>query len=322
MANNRAVCALCGQECDHHVDGQAIHYYDCPSCGSFAATHHAVDLVLPQLEERKRRQLAACCRERTIHGLPELCLFIRKPAEDTRPGDTSIEYVLQSIFPSRIQDRFDRVLRNLCAMTSFPGERLSLHMTDDLPVLFAESEEAGNFMLQELTKLGYITHGVGGVGPPGYLHALVYAAGIERVQQLERASGREASLQAFVAMWFDPQTDGAYYHGIEPAVKACGFNPRRIDIKEHNNKICDEIIAEIRRSRFLIADCTGQRPGVYYEAGFAQGLGITVIWTCCKRDVRKLHFDTRQYSHVVWDGPDDLCAKLTNRIRATIPGAE
>ena len=33
--------------------------------------------------------------------------------------------------------------------------------------------------------------------------------------------------------------------------------------------IPSEIISEIKRSKFMIADLTGYRGGVYYEAGFA-----------------------------------------------------
>ena len=55
-----------------------------------------------------------------------------------------------------------------------------------------------------------------------------------------------------------------------------GFRALRIDMKQFNEKICDHIIAEIRRSRFLIADVTGHRAGVYFEAGYAMGLGLPV----------------------------------------------
>lgn len=56
--------------------------------------------------------------------------------------------------------------------------------------------------------------------------------------------------------------------------------------------------AEIRRSRFLVADFThdkkqGARGSVYYEAGFAHGLNIPVIFTA--RDGTKPHFDTSAY---------------------------
>lgn len=92
-----------------------------------------------------------------------------------------------------------------------------------------------------------------------------------------------------------------------------------MDLKEHNQKICDAIIAEIRKSRFLVADFTGHRGGVYFEAGYALGLGIPVIWTCREDDLEKTHFDTRQYNHVVWKDEKDLFEKLKRRIEATVP---
>ena len=53
-------------------------------------------------------------------------------------------------------------------------------------------------------------------------------------------------------------------------------------------------------------------------AGFAKGLGREVIFTVKEDDVEKLHFDTRQYNHIVYDSPEDLYKKLYNRICATI----
>lgn len=89
-------------------------------------------------------------------------------------------------------------------------------------------------------------------------------------------------------------------------------------MQEHNEKIDDRIIAEIRQSSLIVADFTGQRGGVYFEAGFAKGLGIPVIWTCHEDGVENLHFDTRQYNHIVWESPEDLKTKLINRISATL----
>lgn len=130
------------------------------------------------------------------------------------------------------------------------------------------------------------------------------------------------SSQAFVAMWFDGSMSEPYDKGIDPAIKEAGFKPLRIDQKEHINKIDDEIIAEIRRSRFVVADFThgkdGARGGVYYEAGFAQGLNLPVIFTCRKDAVDELHFDTNHYNHIVWETPEDLRQQLKNRILAVI----
>ena len=52
-----------------------------------------------------------------------------------------------------------------------------------------------------------------------------------------------------MAMWFDQRVVGLYELGIGPAIEAAGYKPLRIDQKPDANKIDDEIIAEIRRSR-------------------------------------------------------------------------
>ncbi len=131
-----------------------------------------------------------------------------------------------------------------------------------------------------------------------------------------------SSAQAFVAMWFDESMDPVWSKGIEPAIKDAGYKPIRIDQKHHLNKIDDQIITEIRRSQFLVADFThgddGPRGGVYYEAGFARGLGLRVIFTCHADALDAVHFDTRQYPHILWRSPDELRTLLSTRISAVL----
>ena len=147
------------------------------------------------------------------------------------------------------------------------------------------------------------------------------AEGLERLEALET---NKDSRQVFVAMWFDDSMNDIYEQAIKPAIEETGYKSMRIDKKPHNNKIDDEIIAEIRRSKFLIADFSygedGIRGSVYYEAGFAHGLGIPVIFTCRASNQDKLHFDTRQFNHIIWkkEKPEELKKALQNRIRATI----
>jgi hypothetical protein len=124
----------------------------------------------------------------------------------------------------------------------------------------------------------------------------------------------------FCAMWFDKSVLPIWTNAIEPAIKNAGYNPKRIDGHQHNNRIDDEIIAMLRRSKFVVADFTGQRGGVYFEAGFALGLGLQVIWTCKKSDLKEVHFDNRQYNFIIWeeDKLDEFNVALQNRIEATI----
>ena len=77
-----------------------------------------------------------------------------------------------------------------------------------------------------------------------------------------------------------------------------------------------------KRSRFVVADFTqgedGARGSVYYEAGFAHGLGIEVIFACREDALQNVHFDTRQYNHIVWETPEELRERLAARISAVI----
>ena len=124
--------------------------------------------------------------------------------------------------------------------------------------------------------------------------------------------------RCFVAMWFDEALDDAWELGIAPAVQDCGFHPYRQKEDPTNGVVVDRIFAEIRRSHFVIADFTGQRQSVYYEVGFASGLGREIISCCKEGEARNLAFDTRHLGHIVWKSPDDLREKLTNSIRANI----
>ena len=128
----------------------------------------------------------------------------------------------------------------------------------------------------------------------------------------------DLSKSAFVAMWFVESLNQAWEEGIKPGVEDAGCEPIRIDRIPHNDKICDRIVEEIHRCRFLIAEVTGHRPGVYFEAGLAMGLNKPVIWTCKAEELAKAHFDTRQYNHVTWETPADLRVKLRDRIQSTI----
>ena len=151
------------------------------------------------------------------------------------------------------------------------------------------------------------------------------------------------SRKAFVALWFTEEIFDAYNQALAPAITACGYECNHVGEILFNEKICDEIISQIKASKFIVADFSGHRGGVYFEAGFAMGLGIPVIFTCRKdwfnaireeettiitvsgdsyigmRSFKAIpHFDVDHYNFIVWSDHDDLKSKLADRISATI----
>jgi len=178
----------------------------------------------------------------------------------------------------------------------------------DYPLLFVRGANDANGFLVQARNLGY-------TDPRIDAHVLT-VRGWEKVEELRATQPN--SRQAFVAMWFDPQMDEAFEHGLKAGIGKSGYySAIRMLSLEHNDRIDDRIVAEIRRSGLVVADLTGDRGGVYFEAGFAKGLGIPVIW-CCRNDwFEKVHFDANHYNFIVWKTPNELAEKLHNRIVAS-----
>jgi nucleoside 2-deoxyribosyltransferase len=71
----------------------------------------------------------------------------------------------------------------------------------------------------------------------------------------------------------------------------------RIDKEHPIQELVGTIKSEIRKSQFVIADITDERPSCYFEAGYSEALGKPVIYVASKESVIKpgqktvIHFD-------------------------------
>ena len=83
-----------------------------------------------------------------------------------------------------------------------------------------------------------------------------------------------------------------------------------------NEDINDRILAEIRKAQIVVADFTGQRSGVYFEAGFALALKKEVYWTCRRAEMDRMHFDINHRQHIDWEDHTDLQKRLEQKIEA------
>lgn len=124
--------------------------------------------------------------------------------------------------------------------------------------------------------------------------------------------------QIFVAMMFSDEIDAVYDNVYKPMIQKYNFSVMRIDKKTFTGSIINEITDEITNSIALIADLTGNRGGVYYEAGIARGLQlcnhpIKLILTCNKEyfEKEKVHFDVSGDNIILYDNESDLKIKLS-----------
>ena len=330
-------CPIWETQCEviTHTEGSAT-VTDSPRAGGSYQLYDEVTAELCNLSfDEKARLTTALVRERLL-GNP--CPAVNLNAIETAKTATR----------ARMEERLTNLLR--CLVDSMTKAGLPLEIGLDasqwghsanpeeaegwrntqFALAYSESADIDEleYLADSLAERGLIEKGrqLRGyyMATEGFLYIVTASGYIE----IERLQAERKSDQCFVALWFNPTTEILYDNAIAPAVLAAGYQPIRIDRQtDFLGKIDDQIIAEIRRSRFLIADFThdegGARGSVYYEAGFAHGLDIPVIFTCRNDQIDDLHFDTNHFLHLAWsaNAPDRLIEPLKNRILANIgPG--
>jgi hypothetical protein len=116
--------------------------------------------------------------------------------------------------------------------------------------------------------------------------------------------------------------DKRYEDTFEPAIKAGGFEPYRVDRDRTVQVPIDEIHTQIRAAAVCLADVSTDNPNVWYELGYAFAAGKPVVMVC-HTDRERFPFDI-QHRHVVryatesrrdWDA---LSGEITDRLRAAV----
>jgi nucleoside 2-deoxyribosyltransferase len=308
--SDRSKCVLCENDAKITGIGPQDDQYKCvcPNCGTFLVSDAVcLDRDLDTYKRLPKYLLAGYARELSDGG--KLAFF----------DADSIKGILDSpLIPHSPVERLDKLLLWYYKQSDSFGKYISISRAPaicyavdekELMVLYAQVEE----------KQLVLSNGSAYLSLQGYKYC-------EKLLSEKSRSTRNA----FVAMWFSDEVSNAYSAAIAPAIAECGYMAVRIDNVEHNNDITDEIIAGIKDSRFVVAEMTGYRGGVYYEAGFARGLGIPVIFTCRKdwfdgkkdevgKTIKeKIHFDINHQNIIVWETEEELRKRIVNRIRATI----
>ena len=298
--NNCAICDWSKSEVRMQQRNQGL-LVTCPRCGEYVLADNSAIYMSSGWGPEVRNGLS--CASRQAFEVGQRLQITESNAAD----------LAQPHMNTRVVDNQERLLREIARRAVRPQNHVTFSPRQDFTIIDCYSEQEFRWYVAWLDRERFVYKGR---DTTEIIQLHLSSEGWRRVQPAPRPGGFPGT--CFVAMWFSEETQAAYSHGIERAISDAGFKPVRIDRKEHNNEIPDEIIAEIRNSEFVVADFTGQRSGVYYEAGFAMGLGRRVIWCCRKDEIDKLHFDTNHKNHIDWETPNELHDRLYKRIRATI----
>jgi nucleoside 2-deoxyribosyltransferase len=296
-------CPICKEtfQSTNRVKNKDSFYVSCNLCGEYESTYEFITLNFDDILKKKGFILSGFLRNAFRNGKVEIVTT------------TNFKSLIESAnLPKNPIETIERILLFVYEKMDYKSisETVQISIEKDFPIFYLKNKTDFEYYLNEMKMQDII------IGDNQGLK--ITLNGWKKIEELNKL--KTDSDQAFVAMRFHESMSNAYKLGIEPALTETGFHPYRVDIDPTVRKIDDAIISEIRRSGLLIADCTENRPAVYFEAGFAMGLGIPIIWTCREDSVKELCFDTRQYPHIIWKKESELKEQLINRIEANFPG--
>jgi hypothetical protein len=304
-------CPVCSNELlspPRKVFGTSGQIFSCPNCGRFELDFESIiNLTRGAVEEAA--------------SLALLSHKIRSMGRDSEVPKVSQGLIETFLKTSRLPGPLEQVNNLLLWLgdSSSFGQLFTLSPTAHTAVAGALNRDNFVALVSAMAERGII-RGDSAFGG-GFVGQLTLD-GWQAYAEVKR--GQQQSRRAFMAMPYGCESVDAMFSAcFKPAVAETGFELFRLDDAAPAGPIDDRLRVEIRRSRFLIADLTGDNNGAYWEAGFAEGLGKPVIYTCEAGYFKThgTHFDTNHHLTVRWreEEPGSAAETLKATIRATLP---
>lgn len=355
-----AECFLCKHpKAQKEINQQSrwIINYDCPVCGSYqigrdiiqdVETSSFIQINNNRMKNDEFREMASIiAAELKLQGMDQyLLLYDHKHNELKHNSDYTTNFFpsiglsdFLSKRPINPIEIFDKTMLNLSRMIKKHYDEYILKKVPE-----AYIGECAYFYSPSFDKVIITCDFLRGLELisirkdtlPSELRIKITSKGWQKIAELENAKAFKNSDKAFLAMWFNEETD-VLYDAVRKALEQAGYCPEgiRVDDTHHNDFIMNKVINMINDARFVIADftCTkedtkdkkvknGVRGGVYFEAGYARGQNKEVIHTCRDDDESKkrMHFDTEQIYRITWNpsNMDKFIEDLRNQILVTV----
>ena len=138
----------------------------------------------------------------------------------------------------------------------------------------------------------------------------IYLPGAFRPTPMPEVSERDV----FVIMSFKKEHRDAFNLAIGPTLEKLGYNAIRVDQIQHNTTVTPEIMRQIEKAVFIVADLTGERPNVYYEVGYAHRADKEVILVA--KNESAVHFDVAAINRIEYEDYTALSVALEKRVKA------
>jgi nucleoside 2-deoxyribosyltransferase len=306
-------CIICGNdECGKSRISLKKSAYECKYCG----TYEIFDIVIDDIHTAKNNDLLHKFNNQNLlkNNLYKIQSYIREQNDEfNNIPELSREKIQQIInLPDKtIKEQFNLFLLNLYK-DNWNNDLEILRIKSwikDLEILYKIAKKANE---KKFTNIGFVMGGNNFI-----FHEKLTFDGISYVESLQQPN--QNSKKIFLAFKFNDKNK-TIFNNLADQIRELELNPIIVNqyITGHNEKIGDKIISELKSSKILIADLTEHSQNVYYEIGYAMGMGIPVILTCKKNEIDNLAFDINQYPVFDWKDEKELVEKVINRIKVII----
>ncbi len=312
MSSNEK-CPVCDNEVERleHDLATNVVQIDCPHCGNFALSG-SLEVELRSLLKQQDAQ------PKLSHALRRSQESSARPFFDTYAAEAALKQPLP-----RPREQADFLVRWLAENSPGPGEQVLVNYANNGAIVGAKSEPGFELVIDHLFECGLFTGEKSrALGCSDAAFATLTFAGWEQYENLLRSG--QVYRKAFMAMKFgDPALDNVLENVLKPSAKRAGFDLFKLTERPKAGIIDNRMRVEIQASDFVVADLSHDNLGAYWEAGYAEGLGKPVIYTCerSKFEQAKTHFDTNHHLTILWDAdaPEICSDEFTATIRATLP---
>lgn len=312
MNSSCPVCNSLLNSAEQDQIGRDATAYSCLRCGDFMLSGSLV-ATLPYIHSQDSEAGA------------KLSHTIRRAQEQGEPvmlnTDTAAAILKQPL--PRPREQADLLIRWLANNIPGPGETIFVEFSTHGSIIGSKSPRGFELILDHLFTTGLVKgNQVKSLQSGDGAIATLTFDGWEYYERLRQ--GEAVYRKAFMAMKFgDEQLNAMLEQVFKPSAKRAGFDLVKLDDIPKAGLIDDRLRVEIQSADFIVADLTHDNLGAYWEAGYAEGLGKPVIYTCekSKFESARTHFDTNHHLTILWDAetPEASGNNLVATIRATLP---
>ncbi len=314
MSEELTHCPVCGfHDFKQYPRQEDMYFFECGRCGEYVISWEMLHTIPALKQEQNVIKIALSGLARELYETKQTVpTFLTTNFEQL-----ATSYPVPDL--NSIEDKALKLLQRVKEKTTYFGEKVDLGDAEvAYPLAYAMNR-------QEFWALCEFLQSKGMASFEKYQMSNCISARIQLTSDgwdTARKLGvkNEKSQKGFVAIWFDDSMNDSI-NAIEGAIREVGFTPICIRDEHFSQRIMDKALGEIRESRFVVVDLTGGRSSVFFEAGFAHGLGIETIYVFKDggdEGSLPLEFYVRHYQCYRYKGADDLKSILIDAIRARI----